>query len=271
MKLLWLTDIHLNFLDEPARIKFYQEIVAKHGDALLISGDIAEAPSIGKMLREMCKHINKPIYFVLGNHDYYRGQISVVRKEMESLTKEEVLLHWLPIAGLQELDNDIILVGQDGWADGRLGDYNHSNVILNDSRMIAELYQQQILGKKPLLEKMQQLADNDASQLKKQLQAAIAKQPRKIIIVTHIPPFKEASFYRGKISGDNYLPFYTCKATGDVLLQMATENNAIEFLALCGHTHGEAFYQPLPNLTVKVGKSEYYYPAVQEVIDSNKK
>jgi predicted MPP superfamily phosphohydrolase len=80
MKLIWLTDIHLNFLDVNAREKFYHEIADTYCDAVLISGDIAEAPSITKILKEVVNKIKKPIYFVLGNHDYYRGEISEVKK-----------------------------------------------------------------------------------------------------------------------------------------------------------------------------------------------
>lgn len=44
MQYAWLTDIHLNFIDDIARQKFYQEIVNTQCDGVLISGDIAEAP-----------------------------------------------------------------------------------------------------------------------------------------------------------------------------------------------------------------------------------
>ena len=47
MKLAWLTDIHLNFIDEYARKKFYKEIVNAQCDGVLISGDIAEASCLG--------------------------------------------------------------------------------------------------------------------------------------------------------------------------------------------------------------------------------
>lgn len=53
MKLAWLTDIHLNFLDNDARRKFYDEILITPFDALLISGDIAEAHCLIDLLCEM--------------------------------------------------------------------------------------------------------------------------------------------------------------------------------------------------------------------------
>jgi len=266
MKLAWSTDIHLNFLDGDARENFYQHILKKNCDALLISGDIAEAPSTADLLQEMARQIKKPIYFVLGNHDYYRGNIHAVHQQMRKITKEEELLFWLPAAGAQALSKGVMLVGQDGWADGRLGDYVNSRVELNDSHMIVDLLQERIVGKYQLLEKMRQLADVDAMQLKSDLLQVVNQHPKKIIVLTHVPPFKEACMHKGKKSDDDWLPYFSSKATGDVLMQVAKDNASIDFLVLCGHTHSEGHCQPLANLMVKVGKAEYCQPAVQEVV-----
>ena len=72
MQYAWLTDIHLNFIDSVVRQRFYQEIVDTKCDGVLISGDIAEAPCVVNILNEMVRYIDRPIYFVLGNHDYYK-------------------------------------------------------------------------------------------------------------------------------------------------------------------------------------------------------
>ena len=58
MKMLWLTDVHLNFLDKEQRFLFYQDIVKRNGDALLISGDIAESDSIAMILRNYSPNLN---------------------------------------------------------------------------------------------------------------------------------------------------------------------------------------------------------------------
>ena len=266
MKLAWLTDIHLNFLDEDERKKFYQEIINTGCDAVLISGDIAEAPCLVDILREMADQVNKSIYFVLGNHDYYRGQINEVREKVTILTTTHEQLFWLPASSIQQLDSNTILLGQDGWADGRLGDYQNSRVSLNDSRLIADLFREKIHGKFKLLEKMQQLADEDAVHLKNDLVQAANLHPKKIIILTHVPPFKEVCLHGEKFSDDDWLPYFSSKVTGDVLMQAAQENPSIEFLALCGHTHSEADYKALDNLTIKVGRAKYYQPEVREII-----
>lgn len=96
MKLVWVTDIHLNFLEYSDRKRFYQDIVATDSNAVLVSGDIAEAPTISDILEEMDQHISKPIYFVLGNHDYYQSSVENVKKTVSQLSQANPSVNWLP-------------------------------------------------------------------------------------------------------------------------------------------------------------------------------
>ena len=219
-------------------------------------------------MQELADFIEKPVYFVLGNHDYYRGKINEVRSEMTALTASNKYLFWLPASDPLRLDNETFLIGQDGWADGRLGNYYDSRVVLNDSRMIADLFQEKILGHSQLLTKMQQLADHDASQLRKHLIQAVMEQPKRIIVLTHIPPFKEACLHEGKISNDDWLPYFSSKATGDVLRDICIVNLDINFLILYNHTHGKSKYSPFQNLIVEAGHAEYYQLEIQKVINA---
>ncbi|MBI2791142.1 MAG: metallophosphoesterase [Gammaproteobacteria bacterium] len=267
MKFAWLTDIHLNFLYEDKRKQYYDEI-NRNCDAIVISGDIAEAKSVTNILQEMAHHIKKPIYFVLGNHDFYHGQINDVRDSMRLLTKNNPHLFWLGCCDPIKLDADTILVGEDGWVDGRYGDYANTPVSLNDSRLIADLFQERILGRFQLLEKMQQLADKDANNLYTKLETAAKENPKKMVVVTHVPPFRETAMHEGKISTDDFLPFFSSKVTGDMLMKFANEHTSIEILVLCGHSHDWCSYHPLDNLTVFVGKAEYTRPCSQGVIET---
>jgi len=267
MQLTWLTDIHLNFIHKEDRYRFYREILKTSSDGILISGDIAEAPSVANMLKEMADEVKKPIFFVLGNHDYYHGQVEDVKAEMMHLTQQQELLYWLPTAGPQDLSNNAILLGEDGWADGRYGDYANSSVVLNDCRLISDLSHSSHLGKYKLLETMQALADNDAEKLQQSLNNIILKKkPKKIIILTHVPPFDDICLYEGKKSTDDFLPFFASKVMGNVLTQVALDNSAIDFLVLCGHTHAKAYCQRHGNLTVKVGMAEYKEPQIQGMV-----
>ncbi|MDC0357843.1 metallophosphoesterase, partial [Oligoflexia bacterium] len=69
MKLLWLTDIHLEFLDSLGRAKFYQSVHKRKAESLLISGDIGVGENICELLKELSDNFEISIFFVLGNHD----------------------------------------------------------------------------------------------------------------------------------------------------------------------------------------------------------
>ena len=68
--------------------------------------------------------------------------------------------------------------------------------------MIADLFQEKILGKSHLVEKMQQLADLDANALQHDLNQAITQHPKKIIVLTRF-----RSFYPKKRSCNYPSPF----------------------------------------------------------------
>jgi predicted phosphohydrolase len=266
-KIAWLTDIHLNFLDLEARKLFYQRISDANTDSLLITGDIGEARDICKLLTELSTNIDKPIYFVLGNHDYYFGSVISVREAILALCAQNSKLYWLGKPEIIELNNHTILVGHDGWADGRYGDFDHSPVNLNDSRYISEQYQARLLNKSELLKEMQYLADADSVILKQTLVNAIKPTHKKVIIATHVPPFPECCWHQGMPTDDDWLPYFSSKATGDVILDVTKNYPDLDFLVLCGHTHTDKTIQLLKNLEIKVGKAQYYQPEIQDIIE----
>jgi Icc-related predicted phosphoesterase len=180
---------------------------------------------------------------------------------MISITKDEQFLFWLPVSGPRKLNDEVVLVGQDCFADGRYGDYANSRVVLNDSRMIVDLFQCRVLGKYQLLKKMQQLADQDAKELEKSIEQAVRLfNPQKIIILIHVPPFNVCM--RAK-SVATIICYSSSKVTGEILMYAAESYPEIEFLALCGHTHSNGFFQPCPNLILKAGASKYGKPSIQ--------
>ena len=61
----WLTDIHLNFLDAHAREQFYQCAMETGADKILITGDIAEAKDVCKLLSEFSKYANTANIFCI--------------------------------------------------------------------------------------------------------------------------------------------------------------------------------------------------------------
>ena len=76
----------------------------------------------------------------------------------------------------------------------------------------------------------------------------------------------EASWHNGAMSDSNGLPFFSCRAVGEVLEQVMKEHPHKEMTVLCGHTHGEGYCRILPNLEVFTGGAVYGSPGVQGVL-----
>ncbi len=256
MKLAWATDIHLNIAAHRAVEIFLRSVLDANADALLVGGDIAEAPSLGRWL-EALRACNKPLYFVLGNHDYYHGSIADVRKRMQ------LEPGWLPNENVVELAAGSCLIGHGGWGDGRLGDYAGSGVMLNDFVLIEELAN---LSHDKRLDVLQRLGDEAAAHVRRALSDALERYGH-VVFLTHVPPFRAACWHEGQISADDWLPHFTCKATGDVLTDIMGRHPDKQLTVLCGHSHGRGTVQILPNLEVKTGGARYGAPQLQELVE----
>lgn len=116
MRVAWLTDIHLNFIGNDRIEAFCRELSFAKPDAILIGGDTGEAANVGGYLQRLEASLSVPIYFVLGNHDYYGGSLTAVRKELADIIHQSKRLCWLLSAGIVELTAETGLVGHDGWA-----------------------------------------------------------------------------------------------------------------------------------------------------------
>jgi Icc protein len=87
-----------------------------------------------------------------------------------------------------------------------------------------------------------------------------------VVVATHVPPFREACWYEGQISHDDWIPYFTCAAVGDVLHQAMLDHPDHTMTVLCGHTHGAGVADVLPNLRVLTGGAEYGAPVLQDVL-----
>ncbi len=263
MRLGWLTDIHLNFVASPKRSRFYAQIREQELDAVLLSGDIGEANSVMQFLTEIESSLSVPIYFVLGNHDFYRGSIGGVREMVARETAGSRWLRWLPASGVVPLTGDTALVGHDSWADGRLGDFFRSEVMLNDYVLIAEL---RGLNKPERYAKLNALGDEAAEFLGNRTSEALARW-RNVLVLTHVPPFREACRHEGRIVSDDYLPHFACSAVGDRLAAIMRDHSHNAMKVLCGHTHSSGVARILDNLEVLTGDAQYGEPRIQQVLE----
>jgi Icc-related predicted phosphoesterase len=261
MKLAWLTDIHLDFLESPQREEFFTSLKSRKMDTALISGDIGTSHNLVNLLREIDRELPIPVHFVLGNHDFYHSSISEVRAAMKMLCIASDRLHYLTASGVVRLSEKTTLIGHDSWADGRIGDYELSRVMLNDYFLIEDLRD---LSKTERLSVMKALADEAASYLKINLSKAL-EISQTVILLTHVPPFREACWHEGEISGPDYLPHFSCKAVGDVILDIMKERPDKKLIVLCGHTHSSGEVRILKNLTAYTGGAVYGAPKIQRI------
>ncbi len=258
----WTTDIHLNFLKEYERKALYAKINKSRGECLLIGGDIAEAHSLVLFLDEMKNYISKDIYYVLGNHDYYGSDFDEVKniifeyfeKQNKKSQKNQHKFQCFDFFDeTVSLTEKTVLIGNSGWGDAGYGNFMESNVQLSDYFYIKSLKN---LSKIQLQNKLQNKGIEFADYLKKKLEKC--RKYKTIIYLTHVPPFENACWYNGQISDSNFLPHFSCAATGNALIEYAEKNLHQNIIVLCGHTHGDGFYKHYKNISVFTNGSDYY-------------
>lgn len=278
-RLIWTTDVHFNFLGAPVSQTYfdpdkktfaspfeygkYLRTTYPDADGVVISGDIAEAPTVKKCLRGFAKAYGKPIYFCLGNHDYYGGSWDSVHTTMGELATQENL-HWLTRSGVLELAPDLAICGNEGWYDAKAGldPLQRIAVMMTDFEVIKDLrplhYYDRIL-------KIRQFSDECTLKAETQLREACSKY-KNVVFVTHVPPFPETAWHEGQPSNQDWLPWMCNVTMGDMLIDTAYDFPDVSILVLCGHTHSPGEVRMAPNLRVLTGESVYGYPTVSKIL-----
>ncbi|SCA62380.1 hypothetical protein SCG7109_AA_00090 [Chlamydiales bacterium SCGC AG-110-M15] len=265
--LSWASDIHLDHSKQEAYDHFINKIKEQNPSHVLLAGDIANATQVIDRLTSIQSALNTDIYFVLGNHDYYGSSIKAIRDEMITLVANHTGLFYLTqINDVIELNPQSALIGHDGWADAKEGDFQNSTVVLNDYILIDELSN---ISRHALKAKLHALGEAAADKLRPQLQKALSKY-KKVIMLTHVPPFVECCLYQNKPSTSDWSPHFVCRSIGEMITQVMANFPDNELLVLCGHSHHHADYSPSKNIQVIVSGAEYGSPMPQDriILDS---
>lgn len=277
MKIAFFTDIHLNFLSKENLDLFCKTANETKSDAIVISGDIAESQNIEYYLDYLDQNIDIRKYFVLGNHDFYNGSITETRKKVgakySTINSKTV---YLTTAGFVPITERTAIVGHDGWYDGGYANWFNSRLDMTDYHIIKEIsdktceissWQEGRPVKEIQFSKIQELAKESALHVIEQTMKAFEAGFENVIVATHVPPFPELSTYRGKMSDDTWLPHFSSKHMGVALLELANNNKNKTIMVLCGHSHGKAYYKPLPNLSGFCGEAEYGRITISNLIE----
>lgn len=276
MNLAWLTDIHLDCVNNlQVTINTLADEVAA-ADGVILSGDISVSHSLMHHLELLEDAFNKPIYFVLGNHDYYYSDILRVRKQVIAEHQDKRLCKYLGGLPFVMLSPTTALIGSDGWYDAYNGDVSKSQFIMSDWLNISDFksaIRTTLTGKQIDMHRIMQVSREickaSVAHIARGI-SAVASNVNDILIVTHVPPFEQA-YTNGKyknIPNDHVTPWYTSRTMGEMLLLASKTYPHVQFTILSGHTHSEYQGSITPNLRIKVGKSSYGTPQVVGYIDT---
>lgn len=277
-KYAWCTDIHLDHIDDDVRlVDFAKSLVTTEPPGIFITGDISNATRLVYHLSVIERVTQRPTFFILGNHDYYGGEIEPVRKAMRELTNMSQFLKYLPLSPYVALTPTTALVGHDGWYDALNGDGDKSRFMMNDWVAIKDFVphsggaqfmrmQRDLRDRAGLIAHARKLAHEGVLHVHNGIKSA-ARYHKSIIVLTHYPPFAESHIYNGQIGDSDAQPWFTSKMMGDMLMDASRAFPGVNFTVLAGHTHGKYDGRPAANLQVHVGGADYGRPGLAGLIE----
>lgn len=269
---IWLSDIHLDHLgaigfDHGLNILKHKVLdLLPNPEFIVVSGDNSTALNV-------CDHMERfadsfygiPIYFVLGNHDFYGSSIEEVRRSIVSLTKNVPNLFYLTESDPIALTENTIIAGHDGWYDGGYSDWFQSRLIMNDYYEIEDFIKI-ANSKHAVFDLINKLSKQGAKKLVDTCTKAFPdpnSHSKSLLFVTHVPPFPELSLAPTRQRSDsNWLPVMASKHMGDALKQVSNHYQGIDFQCLSGHTHTSTTERYGYNLTCSVAHARYGAPWV---------
>ncbi|PIS00393.1 MAG: hypothetical protein COT84_07750 [Chlamydiae bacterium CG10_big_fil_rev_8_21_14_0_10_35_9] len=247
--MLWLTDLHIDFKEKEAIDVFLKKVSKVKSDGICITGDIGEKGESINFIKKLSEITKLPIYFILGNHDFYGFKIEEFQAKVHLAFIDNARIFYLNSHHYVPLSNNAAIVGIDNWYDLSQGDFFASPVIPKDFKEIQTF---STLNKNDLFSFIQDYSHKIIDQLNQKLVNAFASFSN-VILLAHFPPFKEVCLYNNTVADDNWAPFFVQGLLGDFLKTFMSENPDKCLTVLSGHTHHIASYKPTHNLTIKVG------------------
>lgn len=254
-KYLWYTDTHLDKVAPWTLIRFIHHIVKQRPHGVFLTGDISTGPTLCFHLRLLAKYIKCPIYFVLGNHDYHFTDIETQHQKLKVMCNEVKNLIWLTDSPVIDLNHEVALIGTEGWYDAQLGNPDYLKWTLD--WMLTKDFRQ-LPSMKERVDAFRALAEKSCHLLEDKLEKALAQDFKTVYILTHFPPWKEATRDEGTILEKYYLPYNVNLGLGQMIERVMLDRKKRNVTVLAGHTHCDAWIHVSRNIECKVNKAKYY-------------
>lgn len=254
-KYLWYTDTHLDKVAPWTLFAFIKHIVDQKPKGVFLTGDISTGPFLPYHLRLMAQFIKCPIYFVLGNHDYHFIGIEEQHENIRALCRKHSNLIWLTESDVIDLHHEVALIGTEGWYDAQLGNPKYLKAtfdwfLTKDFRQLASMEER--------IQAFRDLAKKSCDILEDKLEKALERDYKTIYILTHFPPWKEATRDEGTILEPLYLPYNVNLSLGRMIERLMKERKKRNVTVLAGHTHTDCWIHVARNIECKVNKAKYY-------------
>lgn len=255
-KYLWFTDLHLNRIAPWTFYKFIRNIKKENPDGIFLTGDISNGWFIIFHLRLIAAWIKCPIYFCQGNHDVYHSSFDKINDKIKKLCKETPNLFWVTQEDIIAINNEVCLIGHEGWCDGGYGDKNTLHYSL-DWRFIKDF---KGLTREQVVLKYQELAAISVDDVRQKLQKALDLGYKDIYILTHFPPFKEATRHEASVFKNFWLAYDVNAGMGKMIEEVAKLHKNRMITVLCGHSHTPMFIRAARNIHCQVGEANIFGP-----------
>jgi 3',5'-cyclic-AMP phosphodiesterase len=253
-KYLWYTDLHLGKVLPWTFFNFIRHIHREKPKGIFLTGDISTGPLLSFHLNLMARLIKCPIYFVLGNHDYYFTNIEKQHEKLRKLCAKYSNLVWLTESDIISLNEDSALIGAEGWYDAHRGSPKLLKITIDwilteDFRKLPSMAER--------IEAFRCLADNSVEQIERKLEKALSQGYKKIYILTHFPPWQEATRNERKIFKSYHLSYDANLRLGKMIERVMRKSKA-SVTVLSGHTHLDCWLHVSNNIECKVNEAKYY-------------
>jgi len=265
-KIAWFSGPKLDSVSNIQVMMLCEAIDDANVDAIVINGNIAQPKEFSERI-SWFDYSNKPLYFVLGPHDYSGQLVQTVREKMSTQYGKNKNCNWLTVTEPVKLSKTTALIGVDGWGDIRIGKKFHTKLLMTEHCRIDDL--RQSTNKRDILWKLRSLAEADAKLAKKKLTSAL-KRFKNVIFMSHIAPYANALLKDEQLPNEHLLPYYVSKCLGDVITDVAKQYTDNNITVLCSPTANNVVYKELDNVTVMTNiKRSNGFESLQRIIEVN--
>jgi Icc protein len=254
-KYLWYTDTHLNGVPFWTKANFIYHIRKENPKGIFLTGDISTGLTTKWDLKLLTTFIKCPIYFVLGNHDYHLSSFEKTHFKIKELCNQHPNLIWLTQSEIIKLSDEVALIGSEGWYDATIGNPKYLKASF-DWMLIKEL--RQLPNMIARLKAFQELSNISVDIIISKLKKALDEDYKTIYILTHFPPWKEATSDVGTILVPDWLPYNVNLRLGQAIEDVMKAYKKRHVIVLAGHTHTDAWIHVARNIECKVNKAKYY-------------